>query len=127
MNVLAHFVSSTKTPTGKHPWMLYDRHDSDEDGVAGSVRTVYAADYEALVGTVSLEHEIEMHGRLNAALRDASSLETLAALPCLGDSMRSMSAQNEDDYSQIVRWYEDGTITMMANGTEKPYEPLGSE
>src|ERR1035437_9585321 len=93
--VLGYFVSSTETPTGKHPWMLYDRHDSDEDGVAGSVRTVYAANYSELISMISLEKEIEMHGRLNAELRDASSPETLAALPILNYSMRSMSAQNE--------------------------------
>ena len=116
--LLGHFVSSTTTPEGKHPWLLYDKANSDEDGVAGSVRIVYAADYAELISMVSLEKEIEKDGRLKAALREASSLETLAALPCLSSTMRSMSAQNEDDYSQIVRWYEDGTLTIMVDGVE---------
>jgi hypothetical protein len=117
-----------KSQYEKTSWMLYDRAKcgSDEEleedflnSIPCSLREVDAEDYEDVIGLVSLKEETARRTRLDAQLSVGCKDEELRKK--FNTPMESMSAQCQDDDSQIVRWYPDGTITVMVDGIEHPY------
>jgi hypothetical protein len=85
----------------KTNWVLYN--DTDNNG--GSCGEVTATDYDDIIEQVDIEaHKV--------------NLEKLGT-----DTSKGFSAQNDADYSQIVRWYPDGVRTVMVGGFEHPYAP----
>jgi hypothetical protein len=116
--VFAHYVTGpAKNPQGKSAWMLYDHADNQ----GGSLREVYATDYDDLISQVSLETEKAMNARMHALLLPETRNEELREM--FSVEMDSMSAQRSDDYSQVVHWYADGCITVMVGDMEHPYSP----
>jgi hypothetical protein len=87
------------TDEQKTNWVLYD--DTADNG--GSCGEVIATDYDDIIEQVDIEAR-------------KANLEKLGT-----DTSNGISAQNDADYSQVVRWYPDGFITVMVNGIERPY------
>jgi len=93
---------SCGTTMEKTNWVMYDQ--AEQDG--GSCGEVTAANYDDIIEQVDIE---QLKRRQEKMWKNTEH------------SSDGFSAQNDADYSQVVRWYPDGTITVMVDGIEHPY------